>query len=47
MSGAKSDTGDSHMLADMVRTDSHQLRTVACDSPVVGAVKVVARTRGR
>jgi transposase len=26
VSGAKSDRGDSHLLADMVRTDSHQLR---------------------
>src|SRR5690349_6713890 len=26
VSGAKSDAGDAHMLADMVRTDSHQLR---------------------
>ena len=26
VSGAKSDGGDAHMLADMVRTDSHQLR---------------------
>ena len=25
VSGAKSDTGDAHMLTDMVRTDSHQL----------------------
>ena len=32
VSGAKSDPGDSHMLADMVRTDSHQLRVVAADS---------------
>ena len=32
------------MLADMVRTDSHQLRPVAGDSPQAGAVKVVART---
>ena len=32
------------MLADMVRTDSHQLRAVAGDSPDAGAVKVVART---
>jgi Transposase len=31
-SGAKGDAGDAHMLADMVRTDSHQLRTVAGDS---------------
>ena len=29
VSGAKSDGGDAHMLADMVRTDSHQLRPVA------------------
>src|SRR4051794_22269347 len=26
VSGAKSDAADAHMLADMVRTDSHQLR---------------------
>ena len=32
VSGAKSDTGDAHMLTDMVRTDSHQLRAVAGDS---------------
>jgi transposase len=44
VSGAKSDTGDAHMLTDMVRTDSHQLRVVAGDSPDAGAVKVVART---
>jgi hypothetical protein len=44
VSGAKSDTGDAHMLTDMVRTDSHQLRAVAGDTPDAGAVKVVART---
>ena len=43
VSGAKSDRGDAHMLTDMVRTDSHQLRAVAGDSPGA-AVKVVART---
>ena len=43
VSGAKSDTGDSHMLTDMVRTDSHQLRAVAGDTPEAEAVKVVAR----
>jgi hypothetical protein len=43
VSGAKSDTGDSHVLADMVRTDSHQLRQVAGDSHGAQAVKVVAR----
>ena len=42
-SGAKSDTGDAHILADMARTDSHQLRPVAGDSPGAQAVKVVAR----
>jgi transposase len=43
VSGAKSDQGDSHVLADMVRTDSHQLRPAAGDSPDAGGVKVVAR----
>jgi hypothetical protein len=32
------------MLADMVRTDSRQLRAVAGDSAEAGAVKIVART---
>ena len=44
VSRAKSDGGDAHMLADMVRTDSRQLRPAAGDSPEAGAVKVVART---
>jgi transposase len=44
VSGAKSDAADAHMLADMVRTDSHQLRTVAGDSVQAEAVKVVTRT---
>ncbi|HEY2673264.1 MAG TPA: IS110 family transposase, partial [Rugosimonospora sp.] len=43
VSGAKSDAGDAHMLADMVRTDSHQLRQVAADSADAAAVKVVTR----
>jgi transposase len=42
-SGAKSDAGDAHALADMVRTDAHQLRAVAGDSEQAEAVKVVAR----
>ena len=47
VSGAKSDADDAHMLTDMVRTDSHQLRAVAADSPGAEAVKVVAaRIRG-
>jgi transposase len=44
VSGAKSDAGDAHMLADMVRTDSHQLRAVAGDSAEADALKVLART---
>jgi transposase len=43
VSGAKSDAGDAHVLADMVRTGSHQLRTVAGDSEQAGAVKVLTR----
>jgi transposase len=41
--GAKSDGGDAHMLADMVRTDSRQLRPAAGDSPEAEGSKVVAR----
>jgi hypothetical protein len=37
--GAKSDPAVSHALADMVRTDAHQLRQVAGDSPAAQAVK--------
>src|SRR5579875_420778 len=44
VSGAKSDGGDAHMLADMVRTDSHQLRPAAGDTPEAAGIKVVART---
>jgi transposase len=43
LSGAKSDAADAHMLADMVRTDSHQLRSIAGDSVEAEAVKVVTR----
>src|SRR6478736_4324473 len=44
VSGAKSDGGDAHMLADVVRIDAHQLRPAAADSPAVQAVKVLTRT---
>jgi transposase len=44
VSGAKSDAGDAHVLADMVRTDSHQLRPAAGDSPEAAGIKVLART---
>ena len=42
--GSKRDAGDAHMLADAVRTDAHQLRRAAGDSPQAEAVKVLART---
>ncbi|HEV8651661.1 MAG TPA: IS110 family transposase [Actinomycetes bacterium] len=40
---AKSDRGDAKVLADLVRTDRHQHRPVAGDTPGVEAVKVLAR----
>jgi transposase len=43
VSGAKSDAGDAHALADMVRTDRHQLRPAAGDSELAEAVKVLSR----
>lgn len=43
VSGAKSDAADAHVLADMVRTDSHQLRPVAADGSEAEAIKVVTR----
>jgi transposase len=43
VSGAKSDAGDAHALADMVRTDAHQLRSVAGDSDIADGIKVLAR----
>ena len=43
VSGAKSDAGDAHTLADMVRTDRRQLRPVAGDSAGVEAIKVLTR----
>src|SRR4051812_11647720 len=44
VSGAKSDAGDAHVLADMVRTHGHELRPVAGDTAQAEAVKVVTRT---
>jgi transposase len=43
VSGAKSDAADAHTLADMVRTDRHQLRPAAGDSGLAEAVKVLSR----
>jgi len=41
--GAKSDKGDAKMLADLVRTDRHNHRRVAGDSPQADAVRILAR----
>ena len=43
ISGAKSDATDAKLLADLVRTDRHNHRQVAGDSPEAEAVKVLAR----
>ena len=42
--GAKSDRGDAKVLADLVRTDRHNHRPVAGDSPEAEGIKVLART---
>ena len=43
-SGAKSDPGDAHVLAEIVRKDREHHRVVAGDSEQAEAVKTVART---
>jgi hypothetical protein len=43
VAGAKSDPGDAKVLADLVRTDSHNHRPIAGDSDAAGAIKVLAR----
>jgi hypothetical protein len=43
VSGAKSDPGDAHVLADLVRTDRHRHRPIAGDTELAEAVKVLAR----
>jgi transposase len=43
VSRAKSDRGDAKVLADLVRTDRHNHRQVAGDSPLAEAVKLLAR----
>jgi transposase len=42
-SGAKSDPGDAHVLADLARTDAHNHRPVAGDSELAEAIKVLSR----
>ncbi|MGH3586876.1 MAG: IS110 family transposase [Pseudonocardia sp.] len=43
VSGAKSDAGDAKVLADLVRTDRHNHRLLAGDTPDAEAIKVLAR----
>jgi transposase len=43
VSGAKSDTGDAKVLADLVRTDRHNHRPVSGDSELVEGIKLLAR----
>ena len=43
VSGAKSDAADAKLLADLVRTDRHNHRRIAGDSPGAEAIKVLAR----
>lgn len=43
-SGAKSDPGDAHVLAEIVRTDRDHHRAAAGDSELAEAVKALART---
>lgn len=43
LAGAKSDQGDAKVLADLVRTDRHNHRPIAGDTPDAEGVKVLAR----
>ena len=42
-SGAKSDPGDAKVLADLVRTDRHNHRSIAGDTELADAIKLLAR----
>jgi transposase len=43
VAGAKSDAGDAKMLADLVRTDRHNHRPIAGDTPDAEAIRILAR----
>jgi transposase len=43
VSGAKSDTADAHLLAELVRLDRQHHRPIAADSELAEAVKILAR----
>jgi transposase/transposase IS116/IS110/IS902 family protein len=47
IAGAKSDAADAKLLADVVRVDGHNHRSVSGDSDLVEAVKIVARAHRR
>lgn len=44
-SGAKSDTGDAYLLADVLRTDGHRLTPLAQDSDATQVLRSLSRTR--
>jgi transposase len=43
VAGAKSDSGDAKVLADLVRTDRHNHRPIAGDTPDADAIRIIAR----
>lgn len=44
-SGAKSDTGDAYLLADVLRTDGHRLAALTQDSDQTRVLRALSRTR--
>jgi transposase len=44
-SGAKSDTGDAYLLADVLRTDGHRLTALTQDSDATQVLRSLSRTR--
>ena len=44
-SGAKSDTGDAYLLADVLRTDGHRLTPLTQDSEATQVLRALSRTR--
>lgn len=43
--GAKCDRGDAHLLADLLRTDGHRLRTLSPEGDEIRALQALVRTR--
>lgn len=44
-SGAKSDTGDAYLLADVLRTDGHRFQALTQDSDATRVLRALSRTR--